>query len=188
MQKSQHGLTLIELMVVLAIAAILAFLAVPSFTSMIRSNAISGSVNTFMSDMRYARSEAVRLGGGVVVCRSDDPESATPACGTGHGPGNKGWVSGWIIFHDSVTNNGVWEAGERILRVQAPMSSPDQIVEDGSGSSTLFRFTGTGRLLSSASATTMRFGSTANGTARRTVCVNAGGRARVDTSGSAVCE
>ncbi|MBP6404685.1 MAG: GspH/FimT family pseudopilin [Proteobacteria bacterium] len=187
MHKSQHGLTLIELMVVLAIAAILAFLAVPSFTSMIRSNAISGSVNTFLSDMRYARSEAIRLGGGVVVCRSDDPESATPACGTGHGPGNKGWVSGWIIFHD-LDNDGAWDSGERVLRVQAAMSSPDQIVEDGASSSTVFRFTATGRLLSSASATTMRFGSAANGTARRTVCVNAGGRARADTSGSAVCE
>jgi hypothetical protein len=125
--------------------------------------------------------------GGVVVCRSDDPESATPACGTGHGPGNKGWVSGWIIFHD-LDNDGAWDSGERVLRVQAAMSSPDQIVEDGASSSTVFRFTATGRLLSSASATTMRFGSAANGTARRTVCVNAGGRARADTSGSAVCE
>ncbi len=187
MQKSQHGLTLIELMVVLAISAILAFLAAPSFTSMIRSNAISSSVNTFMSDMRYARSEAIRLGGGVVVCRSDDPESATPACGTGHGPGNNGWISGWIIFHD-LDNDGAWDSGERVLRVQAAMSSPDQIVEDGAASSTVFRFTGTGRLLSSAGATSMRFGSAANGTARRTVCVNAGGRARVDTNASAVCE
>jgi type IV fimbrial biogenesis protein FimT len=186
MQK-QHGLTLIELMVVLAISAILAFLAAPSFTSAIRSNAISSSVNTFLSDMRYARSEAIRLGGGVVLCRSDAPEEAAPACGTGHGPGGNGWVSGWFIFHD-LDNDGAWDAGERILRVQAASSSPDQILEDGAGSSTLFRFTATGRLLSSASATTMRFGSTANGDARRTVCVGVSGRARVDSNGSAVCE
>ena len=111
MQK-QHGLTLIELMVVLAISAILAFLAAPSFTSAIRSNAISSTVNTFLSDMRYARSEAIRLGGGVVLCRSDAPEDAAPACGTGHGPGNNGWVSGWFIFHD-LDNDGALRCTER---------------------------------------------------------------------------
>jgi Tfp pilus assembly protein FimT len=96
-------------------------------------------------------------------------------------------VSGWFIFHD-LDNDGAWDAGERILRVQPAVTSPDQILEDGLASSTVFRFTATGRLMSSAAATSMRFGSAASGTARRTVCVNAGGRARVDTSGTVTCE
>ena len=49
--------------------------------------------------MRYARSESIRRGGGVVMCRSDTPEAASPVGGTDASPGGKGWASGWIIFH-----------------------------------------------------------------------------------------
>ena len=72
MNKS-HGFTLLELMVVLAIVAILTMLAAPSFTRLIQSITMSSTVNTFLADMRYARSESIRRGGGVVMCRSDDP-------------------------------------------------------------------------------------------------------------------
>ena len=187
MQK-QHGLTLIELMVVLAIAAVLAVMAAPSFTGMIRSSTVSSSVNTFMSDMRFARSEAIRRGGGVVMCRSDDPEAAPPVCGTGHGPGNNGWVSGWIIFHD-LNNDGVADAGELDppLRIQAPDAAVGKILETGGSSSTSFRFTATGRMLSTASATTLRFGGDFPTGVQRTVCVNVGGRARIAGDGTATC-
>lgn len=185
--RNLRGLTLVELMVVLAISALLVTLAAPSFTSMIRTNSVSGSVNTFLSDVRYARSEAIRLGGGVTMCRSDDPEAASPACGSGNGPGNNGWVSGWIIFHD-LNNDGTLDAGEAVLRVQPASTAVDQITEVGAADySTKLRFTGTGRLLSSASATTLRFGGYAT-TLQRTVCLSIGGRARVAGDGSATCE
>ena len=80
--KTFRGFTLLEIMVVLAIVAILATLAVPSFTRLIQSNTMSSNVNTFMADMRYARSESIRRGGGVVMCRSDAPEATLPVCNT----------------------------------------------------------------------------------------------------------
>lgn len=123
MQKPR-GFTLIELLVVLAIAAILLMLSAPSLSRMIKSNSMASGVNSFLSDLRFARSESIRLGGGVVMCRSDAPEAASPACGTGTGPGNNGWVSGWIIFHD-LNTNGTIDANEPILRVQAAFSSID---------------------------------------------------------------
>jgi len=45
---------LIELLVVIAIVAILAALAAPSFNQLIQSTAMSGAVNTFMADLRFA--------------------------------------------------------------------------------------------------------------------------------------
>ena len=188
--KKSFGFTLIELMVVIAIASILMKLAAPSFRQLIQSNAISSNVNSFLADMRYARSESVRRGGGVIMCRSDAPEAANPVCGSGSGPGTNGWVSGWIIFHD-VNGDGTrtsssTAATDPVLRVQAAITSIDSIVE--SGSSTKFLFTATGRLTLS-SITSMQFGSNAAfaNTVQRLVCVSVGGRARIAGDGLASC-
>ena len=183
-----HGFTLIELMVVLAIVAILSALAAPSFKQLIQSITISGSVNTFLSDMRYARSEAVRRGGGVVMCRSDAPEDANPTCDSGSSPDGNGWVSGWIIFH-ALDNASVQASAETLLRVQSPITSINSIVEAGDSSSTKFRFTATGRFLDLNPAPTLRFGGDAMFAAalQRTVCVNLGGYARIAGDGLAQC-
>ena len=189
--SDSKGFTLIELMVVLTITAVLATLAAPSFTRLIQSNTISSSVNTFLADIRFARSEAIRLGGAVVLCRSDNPEAASPTCGTGSGPGGNGWVSGWIIFQD-LDNDGNKDNSspiDPVLRVQAPLTSMDSIVEGGSSSSTKIRFTATGRLLNlSSGATQFQFGggNYANEVQRK-VCVNLGGRARIAGNGNSAC-
>lgn len=180
------GFTLIELMVAIALVAILITLAAPSFKSIIQSNAISNAVNTFMADMRYARSEAIRRGGRVVMCRSDAPEAASPACGSGSGPGGNGWVSGWIIFYDQ-DGNGTRTAAstDPVLRVQSPMTSVDSIAE---ASSTKFLFSGTGRLQNLTSTTTLQFGGgNFPNTTQRVVCVSLSGRVRVAGDGYASC-
>ena len=190
MNKS-HGFTLLELMVVLAIVAILTMLAAPSFTRLIQSITMSSAVNTFLADMRYARSESIRRGGGVVMCRSDDPEAISPTCNTGSGPGGNGWVSGWIIFQDLDPSaaGGDKNARDPILRIQSPITSLNSIVEKKSTPANKFRFTATGRLLNLSSATTLQFGGNplfANDV-QRTVCVSLGGRARIAGDGTAAC-
>ncbi|MGB4116064.1 MAG: GspH/FimT family pseudopilin [Polaromonas sp.] len=183
MQKVR-GFTLIEVMVVLAIVAILATLAAPSLRAQIQSSTISSNVNTFMADMRFARSESIRRGGGVVMCRSDDPEAANPTCGAGSGPGNNGWVSGWIIFHD-LNNNGNKAAAEPLLRVQSPITSMDSI-SDG-GNSTKFEFTATGRQGLAGAASLQFGGGNYPNTTQRMVCISMSGRVRVAGDGLADC-
>ena len=53
------GFTLIELMVVVVIAAVLVTLAAPSFREMIARNRLEGVASEFFTDLQYARSEAV---------------------------------------------------------------------------------------------------------------------------------
>lgn len=182
MTKSR-GFTMIELMVVIAIVAILTTLAAPSFVQLITKNNVSSAVNTFLADMRFARSDAVRRGGGVVMCRSDNPETTStsgPTCGSGS---TRGWESGWIIFRDQ-NNNGARNYNadpaldDTVLRVQAPITSINSIAEPGAA--TAFKFTATGRLNPS-SITHLQFGSNPPFVtdAQRIVCVNQGGRARI---------
>lgn len=184
--KKHGGFTLIELMVTVAILAILLGIAAPSFESVIKSSRMASAVNTFLSDARFARSEAIRRGGGVVMCRSDAPEKAKPSCGAGSGPGGNGWVSGWIIFHD-LNNDLNYDTGEPLLRVQSKVTSVDSIAESNS---TKFQFTGTGRLRNLNGSTTLQFGSNDNfsNTQQRVVCINLGGRARIAGDSYASCD
>jgi type IV fimbrial biogenesis protein FimT len=171
----RRGFTLIELMVVLAVVAVLATLAAPSFKRQIQSTTISSTVNTFLADMRYARSESIRRGGGVVMCHSNSPEAASPVC-DGDSGGN-GWVSGWIIYHD----RGV--GGQTLLRIQPPITSMDSIKEGANlTTTTSFTFTATGRVPSSM--TSIRFGgSNYPNDVQRLVCINSSGRARIAAAG-----
>jgi len=103
------GFTLIELMITLVIVIILTSLALPSFRSMIISNNIVTNTNEFVGTVSYARSEAIRRGKSITLCKS----SSGTGCLTGAGTY---WDTGWIAFVDS-NNNGAVDAGEAIIRV-----------------------------------------------------------------------
>ena len=66
----QRGFTLIELMVTVSVLAVLAGLAIPSFTRIINSNRIGSQANDLVATLQYARSEALRSNRRVTVCRS----------------------------------------------------------------------------------------------------------------------
>ena len=83
-----RGFTLIELMVTLAVVAIVAALATPSFTGVINSNRLTSQANELVADIQLARSEALRRNRTVRLCRSTD--GSTCAAGAGK------WT-GWVV-------------------------------------------------------------------------------------------
>lgn len=83
----QAGFTLIELMVLVAIVAILAVIAVPNFSATIKGNRDTAQINTLLSGLALARSEAVKSGSMVTICSSDDGQNCTAS----H------WEDGWVV-------------------------------------------------------------------------------------------
>jgi type IV fimbrial biogenesis protein FimT len=120
----QIGLTLIELLVVISITAILAAIGIPSFIGAMASAKSTSAANTLRSALELARSEAIRLGGNVVACRSLDPLAALPGCSgaAGNGFAANDWASGWVIFADA-DGNGMPGVGEVISQVQNPLGT-----------------------------------------------------------------
>lgn len=107
----QKGFTLVELLVTLAVAVILVTLAAPSFQTMIDNNRRSAQVNEFVADLSYARSEALKRGNNVVLCRASNFNADTPTCGSG-----SGWQSGWIVYNDADNDNSFNNQDEVLRR------------------------------------------------------------------------
>lgn len=102
----QQGFTLIELMVTLALAAVLAFLAAPSFRSTIATSKLTSRTNDLVGTLALARSESIRRGTRITVCKSSNQTS----CAT---TGN--WEQGWIVFVDTTRGtSAAVDTGETI--------------------------------------------------------------------------
>jgi type IV fimbrial biogenesis protein FimT len=84
------GFTLVEMMVTMAVMAIVLAVAVPSFTSLVASNRLSAQANDWLSAFYLARAEAIKLNQNVRLCHSADGLLCSPA------PAG-GWL-GWIII------------------------------------------------------------------------------------------
>lgn len=101
-------MTLIELMVTLSILGILMALAVPSFQAMIASSRLTTSSNDFLATLSQARSNAIKTGSRITICKS---ANGTQCATSGD------WEQGWIMFNDT-TRSGTdasVDTGETII-------------------------------------------------------------------------
>jgi type IV fimbrial biogenesis protein FimT len=103
-KRYANGFTLVELMVTVAIVAILLAIALPSFQGSFRSNRVATATNELLASLSLARSEAIRNTRGAAVCASTNGT----ACGGG-------WNDGWLVWRDN-DGDGAIDAGEPIVR------------------------------------------------------------------------
>jgi type IV fimbrial biogenesis protein FimT len=130
MGRRQTGFTLTELMVVVAIVAIMLSIGLPSYRYITNSYRMSAELNSLVGDLMYARAEAIREGQPVALCVSADGLNCS---------GATTWASGWIVFPDP-GGNGSADAPGTILHVQQPFAgtNPDTFVLTNPISSIIF--------------------------------------------------
>ncbi|MGH8149476.1 MAG: GspH/FimT family pseudopilin [Steroidobacteraceae bacterium] len=129
-RQSVTGVTLVELLTVIAIVAIMMAIGVPSYRYINTSYRISAEVNGLLGDFQFARAEAIKEGQTVTVCISAD--GATCAAGT------TAWQTGWIVFSDANGNQTV-DASDTVLRVQSAFTGTDTFEpSDGLSSAVTF--------------------------------------------------
>lgn len=88
------GLTLLEALVALSVLALLASLAAPGLQGLTASSALGSATSELVATLQLARSEAMRQGRRVTVCRSQDQQT----CDTDP---TRRWDSGWLVFIDT---------------------------------------------------------------------------------------
>lgn len=122
-RKSQPGFTLIELIVTIALIAIFAVIAVPSYRALTADNQIIGALNDFANTLGAARAAAVAWGKTVIVCPSSNAMTAkTPTCNS-QTQTTQQWNTGWISFVDK-NDNYQYDAGtDKVLRVHGPLAN-----------------------------------------------------------------
>jgi type IV fimbrial biogenesis protein FimT len=87
----QKGFTLTELMATVVIAAVVVTIAVPGFETFFQNNRLATRANAFVSALNLARSEAIKRGVRVTVCKSLNGTQCT---------NSGGFEKGWIVFVD----------------------------------------------------------------------------------------
>ena len=118
---------MVELIVVIVIAAIIVAFAVPSYQSVLIQDRMASEITDMSGDLQLARSAAVKEGVPVSICASADATTTTPTCS-----GSDDWSTGWIIFTDPASSqNYASGAGMSLLRVHAGLQGGDVLTGSG---------------------------------------------------------
>ena len=156
-RRSRRGFTAIELMVTVAVVAIFATLAAPSFRQLIATQRVKSVASALNESLWVARSEALKRNDNVAFAFAN--------------AGSNTVVADWKITQSS--------DGSGTALVQQS-GSPSVVSETSTGANLLFVFNSSGRLTSGGSSWIKLSVPSAN--VNRWVCVSAGGRATTQST------
>ena len=133
--RAARGFTLIELMITVALAAVLMTLAAPSFVQYQRNSELTSLTNSLLAAINTAKSEAMKTGKNSFVV-----------------PKGSDWNSGWVVFIDVNRDSAYTEGTDTMVQTEDAVKSYFNITGNNtaSGTSPYIKFDSSG--YSSASA------------------------------------
>jgi type IV fimbrial biogenesis protein FimT len=171
--KKQHGFTLVELLITMAIVAIVLSAGVPNFRAFIVDNRLVSQANQFSADINLARSAAIKYQRNAQVCVSTSFDQPAPLC-----TGGTDWSNGWIVWIDKDRDNLPDAPGE-ILRVGNPLTG-NSVFTSGAASSFTYNSRGFGTVADTLTLCADRtYGKDVNRTPGRTIDIRGAGRLNI---------
>ncbi len=167
------GFTITELMLTIAVTAVILTVGVPSFQGLMERNQLTSNINQIVSSLAFARSEAIKRNLPVALCASSNGEN----CSGG------GFETGWIVYVNR-NSDGNRDNDEEILWVSEAL--PANLTLRGNGCCTTnIPYTSTGRMANIAGSLSL---CKDNDTQRsRKISINISGRVRLVSGDSDFC-
>ena len=163
-----RGFTMIEVLIVIAIAAILATVAVPALQGTVRDFRQKSALSLLVSDLNQARGEAIKRNSRVLLCVRKADGTACAA--------STSWLGGWLACID-FDNDGACDAATSsipnpfIVRPALDASLTLAVRDAASVALSNIRFNANSSQGTGSSAATLTLGGTWSGATAHTVTV-----------------
>lgn len=105
-KRSRNGFTALELMVTMAIVAILLSAGVPALRNYTWNQRMKAAMDTLQSDLKLARGRAISHNARTVICPAENAADCS---------GQSRWQDGWIVFTD-LNGDRHRQSGEPLIR------------------------------------------------------------------------
>ncbi len=178
LRSGAHGFTLVELMITIAIMAVLLAVASPSLFNVVLGNRLNASANNLVASATLARSEAIKRNKQIRMCVSNNGTT----CTTG------GWEQGWIVACKTTNNIDCDGTGPDwlVLQRQAAASGGLRITDTSPGAVSSISFDPSGVGVTLASFKVCR-ATPSVGSQERMVRIIATGRAYATRTATGIC-
>jgi len=168
MTAQRGGFSLAELLMTIAVMAVVLSVALPNLRQLLRDQQLKAAVNDLFSAINLARSQAIARGARVELA---------PA-----GPDGADWSRGWVVFVDKDGDRRPG-SGDEVIAAHGPLADGIAVatVFSSQQGSAYFAYNGAGRGCTDTSSAAARWGTLSllrDGQVRR-IKINMLGRARI---------
>lgn len=132
----QRAFTLVEMMITIAVLAIVLGIGVPSMSAFIESNRLTSVTNDLLSSLQYARAEALRQRSRVTICQR---AANSDACDD-----NGNWANGWLIYLDDNPAATPVANSEGLLRIVSNLNAGNLVISGSAQATSYVSFSGNG--------------------------------------------
>lgn len=170
--SSLRGMTMVEILIILAIASILIGLGAPQFVEFHERWQVLETARSLESTLMFARSEAIQRGGNIGIRKINKTAQGCQNSST-----NQAWGCGWFVYAD-LNRNGSWNTKEpKLSEVSLPGNI--NVMHTSGGINIKFDRYGMASGLNTKSFTFSPKRTGVKSSSTYTLCMSSGGRIRI---------